>query len=128
MNEATQQIEQEPAAPLPPLPVLEGAAPPPPRRRGIRVPGGKHSPLVAALLSLVVIGTGQFYNRQWAKGATLLGTVVATSLIAEIVNAPSTEGASRLFALALVVMSVSDARTIARRLRRGETVQPWQFS
>ncbi|MDQ6732640.1 MAG: DUF5683 domain-containing protein [Nitrospirota bacterium] len=31
-----------------------------------------HSPKVAALLSAVLPGLGQFYNRQWAKGASFL--------------------------------------------------------
>ena len=37
-----------------------------------------HSPKVAALLSAVLPGLGQFYNRQWAKGA---GFFVATLII-----------------------------------------------
>lgn len=37
-----------------------------------------HSPKVAALLSAVLPGLGQFYNRQWAKGA---GFLVATLII-----------------------------------------------
>ena len=38
----------------------------------------RHSPKVAALLSAVLPGLGQFYNRQWTKGASFL---VATLII-----------------------------------------------
>ena len=38
------------------------------------------SPKVAALLSAALPGLGQFYNRQWAKGASfLLGTLIIDS-------------------------------------------------
>ena len=37
-----------------------------------------HSPRVAALLSAVLPGLGQFYNRQWTKGT---GFLVATLII-----------------------------------------------
>jgi hypothetical protein len=37
-----------------------------------------HSPKLAALLSAVLPGLGQFYNRQWTKGASfLVATLVA---------------------------------------------------
>jgi len=37
-----------------------------------------HSPKLAALLSAVLPGLGQFYNRQWVKGA---GFLVATLIV-----------------------------------------------
>ncbi|WP_447985372.1 DUF5683 domain-containing protein [Nitrospira sp. Nam74] len=38
--------------------------------------GADRSPKVAALLSAVLPGLGQFYNRQWAKGAGFLITTL----------------------------------------------------
>jgi hypothetical protein len=38
--------------------------------------GADRSPKVAALLSAVLPGLGQFYNRQWAKGAGFLVTTL----------------------------------------------------
>ena len=41
-----------------------------------------HSPKLAALLSAVLPGLGQFYNRQWTKGTSfLVATLVADAVL-----------------------------------------------
>ena len=74
-----------------------------------------HSPIAAVLLSLLITGLGQIYNKQIAKG--ILALVLA------IILAVCTWGISILFTWIFVGI---DAGLIAGRLQRGETVTEWQ--
>jgi len=96
-----------------------------PAARGIRVPSGRHSLLIATLLSLFLVGAGQIYNRQYLKGAVFLATVFSISLLAFLAGTPQAQDAATLFGLVGTFASLSDARAIAKRLQRGEIVSSW---
>lgn len=68
-------------------------------------------PLVAGLLSLVLPGLGQLVAGQTTKGVVMLILGFLTCGLGGLLN----------LALAL------DAYLIAQRVRRGETIQEWQF-
>lgn len=79
-----------------------GAARPATRR-------GEKNPVLAAILSLVVVGVGQLYNGDWKKGLAMLGGV--------LVLAVPTAG---LAWVGIAVWSVIDAYRVAK----GEG-RPW---
>jgi TM2 domain-containing membrane protein YozV len=84
---------------------------------GIWVTPGSHSPALAVILSLLVFcGLGQIYNKQAAKGLTILGVSVLLALV--------TCGLSILITIPLAAI---DAGMIGGRLNRGEVIGPWQF-
>src|SRR5690348_1964434 len=58
----------------PPLPELVGRGP-----RVIQFPPGRHKVWLATLLSFLVMGAGQMYNRQYAKGLIALAAGVLLS-------------------------------------------------
>src|SRR5437660_1998626 len=87
----------------------------------------KH-PWVAGMLSGVLPGLGQFYNRQWLKGVGfLLGTMVVDAVLGVTAGmikffqsgAPPENTGQFLFGglivLALVIWSISDAARTAQR-------------
>lgn len=71
---------------------------------------------MATILSLLLVGTGQMYNKQVLKGfAVLAGSMVlgaVTGCLALIVTIP---------------FAAVDAYKIAERLSLGEAVDEWQF-
>lgn len=96
----------------------------------IQLPPGQHSPLVAALLAVLICPPmGQFYNRQTIKGIVVWVVSWLVNLVAYFVVI-ATWGAG-LFTLVVPVaiwfFTVADAVAIASRLHRGEPVRPWQF-
>lgn len=91
----------------------------PPSSGENRVPMGTHSAGVAVLLSFLIVGGGQFYNRQGAKGGTML---IGGILLAVLTLALAGIGGSIVW-----IISMIDAGVVAGRLNRGETVAPWQF-
>lgn len=111
------------------------SVPPDPQRPAglIQLPPGKQKPWLAFLVSYLLVGGGQFYNRQFLKGAVfLLGVVVfvgATFYHAEqthpgmliLPTAPS-----HYFVVLLFVLSV-DADLVAVRLHHGDAVHPWEW-
>lgn len=82
----------------------------------IRLPAGSHSPGLALFLSLLIIGIGQMYNRQIAKGIVLM--------LISIVLTPVTYGAA--WVISSIVSSI-DACMIAKKLQRGQAVGLWEF-
>lgn len=92
---------------------------------------GLPRPRIAALLSALLPGLGQFYNRQWAKGAGFLIGVVTLdgilgfsadtlTLIQRIVSGASVDRIGMLVlrmlpVLALTIWSVTDAARMAKR-------------
>lgn len=95
-----------------PAPFYTGA----PLPRTIRVFPGTHSVVWAVILSFILVGLGQMYNRQIAKGvALLLGSIALACL---------TFGISLL---ATWPINLIDADMIASRLNRGEAVGEWQW-
>ena len=90
--------------------------------------GVSKNPWVAGILSGVLPGLGQFYNRQWLKGVGfLLGTMVVDAVLGVTAGMikffqsgvpPENTGQflfGSLIVLALVVWSISDAVRTAQR-------------
>lgn len=77
---------------------------------------GRKSPWLAALLSLVLPGSGQIYCGQDNKGVFLLGM----SLLGQW----STSGMSSWILCPVMAL---DAWTIARKIHAGGIIQRWEF-
>ena len=84
----------------------------PPPHGFIRLPRGEHSVVIPAMLSVLLVGGGQMYNRQFAKGGVIMGLCFLTCGLAGVV----------LWPLAIV-----DAALIASKLRKGHLVHLWEF-
>jgi len=83
----------------------------------IQVIPGSHSPVVAGLLSLCcIVSFGQFYNRQFQKGAAML--------LVSMVAAAVTGGMSTVVTFPFCVV---DAVLVASKLNRGQPVREWEF-
>ena len=90
------------AAPPPKQPeTVRGAAPAPPPTTAV-APGDKN-PVLALVLSLVIVGLGQFYNNDWKKGLLMLGGTILLSV--------PTGGVAWL---AFAIWSVIDAHMVAK--------------
>ncbi|MBR2509878.1 MAG: hypothetical protein IKB71_09035 [Lentisphaeria bacterium] len=74
------------------------------------------SPFLAELLSCLIVGVGQMYNGQVAKGVVLL---IATAIIGS-----ATFGIG-YFVLWLI--AIIDAGKIARKINAGKVVGDWEF-
>jgi len=90
--------------------------------------GASKNPWIAGILSGVLPGLGQFYNRQWLKGVGfLLGTLVVDGVLGVTAGmikffqsgAPPENTGQFLFGslivLALVIWSITDAARTAKR-------------
>ena len=90
--------------------------------------GASKNPWIAGILSGVLPGLGQFYNRQWLKGVGfLLGTLIVDGVLGVTAGmikffqsgAPPENTGQFLFGslivLALVIWSISDAARTAKR-------------
>jgi hypothetical protein len=90
--------------------------------------GASKNPWIAGILSGVLPGLGQFYNRQWLKGVGfLLGTLVVDGVLGVSAGmikffqsgAPPENTGQFLFGslnvLALVIWSITDAARTAER-------------
>jgi TM2 domain-containing membrane protein YozV len=90
----------------------------------------RRSPALAGLLSALVPGLGQVYNRQWGKGVAFLAGVVALMLeLSHLADQAQLDRAAAgaplentgliigllLLFLALVIWSIADAARTARR-------------
>lgn len=68
-------VAAEPATP-PPVQTVRGAAATAsaaPTRTAVAAAAGEKSPGLALVLSLLIVGLGQFYNGDWKKGLAMLG-------------------------------------------------------
>ena len=90
--------------------------------------GASKNPWIAGILSGILPGLGQFYNRQWLKGVGfLLGTLVVDGVLGVTAGmiklfqsgAPPENTGQFLFGslivLALVIWSITDAARTAQR-------------
>ena len=90
--------------------------------------GASKNPWIAGILSGVLPGLGQFYNRQWLKGVGfLLGTLIVDGVLGVTAGMikffqsgapPENTGLflfGSLIVLALVIWSISDAARTAQR-------------
>ena len=82
----------------------------------IRMPQSK-SPVLAALLSFLLVGMGQIYIGQIEKGVTMI--VIVLSLMIAVAPGP--------WGIVIVVFNVVDAFVLARRVNRGKEPRTWQF-
>jgi TM2 domain-containing membrane protein YozV len=112
-----------PAGPTPshtPRPRDEHAPTPthaPPDPRYLPLPGQRKSPPLAALLSFLLVGMGQVYLGQVEKGLTMLGVVLL--LLLTVVLGP--------LGFLLLLLNVSDAFLLARKVNRGRPIRKWEF-
>lgn len=74
------------------------------------------SPFLAELLSCLIVGVGQMYNGQVAKGVVLL---IATAIIGS-----ATFGIGYFI---LWLIAIIDAGKIARKINAGKVVGDWEF-
>jgi TM2 domain-containing membrane protein YozV len=74
------------------------------------------NPLIAFLLSFLVIGVGQMYAGQVTKGVGLfiLALIISVLIVPHAV-------------LGVWIISVCDAYCVARKLRRGLPVRQWEW-
>lgn len=75
------------------------------------------SPVLAALLSFLMVGMGQVYIGQVEKGLTMLGVVLL--LIVTVVLGP--------LGLLILLFNVVDAFVLARIVNQGRPIRKWQF-
>lgn len=87
--------------------------------------GSGKSPLLACLLSLVVLGGGgQLYLGQTAKGLSLMAATIVSSLFEE---SPLLEALLYYHNALFNVVGAIDAYGIARAIQSGQDVGPWGF-
>lgn len=118
-----------------------------------KIPIGAQSPVIAVILSILLCGLGQVYNRQIMKGILCFlsgvilccgGNAISMGLLMSSAssgynaglngtpNVGTTTAAgiipliSWLIFSAIYVANIIDAGMIAARLQRGETVSDWQ--
>lgn len=111
------------------------SVPPDPQRPAglIQLPPGKQKPWLAFLVSYLLVGGGQFYNRQFLKGAVFLLGVVdfeAAAFFYAFWAYPHRVITPTWYywCLGLLVFVLSvDAYRVAVRLHRGEAVRRWQW-
>lgn len=75
---------------------------------------GQHPTWLAAILSMLIPGTGQMFNRQFVKGVIFM----AFAGVASIVLPPA--------CILVWLVGVLDATLIGNRLREGQTITDFQ--
>ena len=85
--------------------------------RYLPLPGQPKSPPLAALLSFLLVGMGQVYLGQVEKGLAMLGVVLL--LVLTVVLGP--------LGFLLLLLNVSDAFLLARKVNRGRPIRKWEF-
>ena len=75
------------------------------------------SPVLAALLSFLLVGMGQIYLGQVEKGLCMLAVVLLLIMTAFI--GP--------LGIVILVLNVVDAFVLGVKIRRGDVVGKWQF-
>lgn len=88
-----------------------------------RVEPAPHDVTIALSASLLLVGTGQMYNHQIAKGMVML--------VLTLVALPSAVLLQSALLITLLLMlwiiSICDAALIAGRMLNQESVRPWQW-
>ena len=88
-----------------------------------RVEPAPHDVSVALSASLLLVGTGQMYNHQIAKGWVMLLVTLAA-----LPSAVLLQSVLLIFLLLLLwLVSICDAELIAGRMLNQEPVRPWQW-
>lgn len=120
-----------------------------------KIPIGAQSPVIAVILSIIICGLGQVYNRQILKGILCFlsgiifccgGSALTVSLLMSSAVSGFHSGLSgsstvpgtdisfvilipivtRIIFSIIYIANIIDAGMIAARLQRGETVSDWQ--
>lgn len=73
------------------------------------------SPILAAILSLAIVGVGQFYNNQIGKG--LLMIILEIIIFISVAERAAADGGAALLWFAVAVWSVIDAYRVAKQKR-----------
>jgi TM2 domain-containing membrane protein YozV len=115
-GELLPQSEPRPQS-LVPRPLLVEPAPISPDPHYLPLPSQAKSPTLAALLSFLLVGMGQVYLGQVEKGLTMLGVVLL--LMLTVVLGP--------LGLIILLLNVSDAFLLARKIRAGKPIRKWEF-
>jgi TM2 domain-containing membrane protein YozV len=89
----------------------------PPTRPAPEGKGEQKSPMLAALLSFLLIGMGQVYLGQVEKGLLMLSVVLV--LIMTVVLGP--------LGLVILIFNVADAYLLALKLGDGRPLRKWEF-
>ncbi len=82
-----------------------------------------HDVSIAALAAIFIVGAGQCYNGQTAKGLTLMGVGLALFALAICLWSDVLIGMDAL----LWFVAIFDATAIASRRLDGEDLRPWQW-
>ncbi|MFA0782122.1 hypothetical protein, partial [Fervidibacter sacchari] len=77
---------------------------------------GEKNPVVAGLLSFLIVGLGQIYNGQVAKGLVLLVSAIVLGVLTACIGW-----------LVVAVVSIVDAVMIAKKLQQGQAVGEWEW-
>ena len=77
---------------------------------------GEKNPVVAGLLSFLIVGLGQIYNGQVAKGLVLLVSAIVLGVLTACIGS-----------LVVAVVSIVDAVMIAKKLQQGQAVGEWEW-
>lgn len=77
---------------------------------------GRKNPALAGILSFLIVGLGQIYNGQVAKGLALMGAVIALGVLTLCVGS-----------LVVWVVAIVDAIKIAQKLEQGQSVGEWEW-
>jgi len=84
-----------------------------------------HSVGIATVLSIILPGAGQLFNRQSAKGGILL--LVATLCLVAFAVDPAKYGVAAWGALVVWLAGIFDAGLVAGRIVRRGTAGPWRW-
>jgi TM2 domain-containing membrane protein YozV len=85
-------------------------------QQGQKMITGEKNPVVAGLLSFLIIGLGQIYNGQVAKGLVLLVSAIVLGVLTACIGP-----------LVVAVVSIVDAVMIAKKLQQGQAVGEWEW-
>jgi TM2 domain-containing membrane protein YozV len=106
--------ETGPEMAQPPSPQPEMAQPPSPQPKMIQPSSPPKSPVLALILSLLLLGgAGQIYLGQVTKGIVL----IVASLLLSCIG----------IGVIVWIVGVIDAYMIGQKLERGEPVEEWEF-
>lgn len=82
----------------------------------------KKSPYLAGVLSFLICGAGQIYNKQVAKGILLFVVGGVGGFVTYYYCEP---GVTRIFLSIMMLISIVDAQGNARKFNNGQPVGKW---
>jgi uncharacterized caspase-like protein/TM2 domain-containing membrane protein YozV len=122
-DQITNNVPQTPTGPRLPSPVPQQMEKPVPHRKETEYHPVKPTPILAALLSLFLLGgMGQLYLKQYKKGlALIVGMIIFSSISFPFLF---------LFIpfFLMIAISAADAYGTAEKIANGSTVEDWEFN